>query len=142
EVGIPVVVALNMVDVAEGQGLRVDAGRLARRLGVRVVPIQANRRRGLDQLKDAIAEAASDAHLPAGPPFPEAFEVEARSLDEALGGGVAPFLVRRLLLDIGGYTEQRLGERYGDELRKQGVAARARLTAAGCPVASVEGPGR
>src|SRR5690242_20623014 len=100
EVGIPVVVALNMVDVAEGQGLRVDAGRLARRLGVRVVPVQANRKRGLDQLKDAIAEAAGDAHLPAGPPFPEAFEAEARALDEALGGGVAPFLVRRLLLDV------------------------------------------
>src|SRR3954447_23831973 len=123
EVGIPVVMALNMVDVAEGQGLRVDAERLARRLGVRVVPIQANRRRGLDPLKDAIAEAADDAHLPSGPPFPEAFEVEARSLDEALGGGVAPFLVRRLLLDIGGYTEQRLGERYGEELRKQVLAA-------------------
>src|SRR5256885_7836555 len=85
EVGISVVVALNMVDVAEGQGLRVDAERLARRLGVRVVPIQANRKRGLDQLKDAIAEAAGDAHLPPGPPFPEAFEVEARSLNDALG---------------------------------------------------------
>src|SRR5438067_10698270 len=42
EVGIPVVVALNMVDVAEGQELHVDAERLSRRLGVRVVPIQAN----------------------------------------------------------------------------------------------------
>src|SRR5215472_10902917 len=69
EVGIPIIVALNMVDVAEGQGLRVDAERLARRLGVRVVPIQANRRRGLDQLKDAITEAAGDGHLPCGPPF-------------------------------------------------------------------------
>src|SRR6516162_5975911 len=38
EVGVPVVVALNMIDVAEAQELRVDAERLAKQLGVRVVP--------------------------------------------------------------------------------------------------------
>src|SRR5262249_3535995 len=35
-------------------------------------------------------------------------------------------------------TEQRLGERYGDELRRQVLAARERLSAAGCPVPAVE----
>src|SRR5215468_1811798 len=34
ELGVPVVVALNMIDVAEGQGIRIDADKLARRLGV------------------------------------------------------------------------------------------------------------
>src|SRR5262249_27434948 len=34
ELGVPVVVALNMIDVAEGHGLRIDAPRLAERLGV------------------------------------------------------------------------------------------------------------
>src|SRR3954454_3236006 len=43
ELGVPVVVALNMMDVAEGQGLRLDVPRLSRQLGVPVVPIQANR---------------------------------------------------------------------------------------------------
>src|SRR4051812_48906507 len=38
ELGLPVVLALNMVDLAEGQGMRVDATRLARQLGVPVVP--------------------------------------------------------------------------------------------------------
>src|SRR5579862_3023768 len=42
ELGVPVVIALNMVDVAESQGVRVDADRLGRQLGVPVVPIQAN----------------------------------------------------------------------------------------------------
>src|SRR5947209_3217980 len=42
ELGVPVVVALNMIDVADGQGIRIDAGQLAQRLGVAVVPIQAN----------------------------------------------------------------------------------------------------
>src|SRR5919205_3427549 len=43
ELGVPVVLALNMIDVAEAQGLRIDADELSRRLGVPVVPIQANK---------------------------------------------------------------------------------------------------
>src|SRR5947207_5655575 len=43
ELGVPMVVALNMVDLAESQGLKVDAERLEKQLGVSVVPIQANR---------------------------------------------------------------------------------------------------
>src|ERR1700722_6044813 len=57
ELGVPVVVALNMIDVAQGQGVRIDAPRLARQLGVCVVPLQANRGKGLDRLKEAVAEA-------------------------------------------------------------------------------------
>src|ERR1700722_19499340 len=57
ELGVPVVVALNMIDVAQGQGLRIDMARLARPLGVWVVPLQAHRGKGLDRLKEAVAEA-------------------------------------------------------------------------------------
>src|SRR5262245_13909032 len=59
EIGVPVVMALNMIDVAEGQGIRVDAVRLSRQLGIAVVPIQANKRKGLDQLKQALVAAVS-----------------------------------------------------------------------------------
>src|SRR5947209_13620700 len=41
ELGLPVVVALNMIDVAQAQGVTIDADRLSRQLGVPVVPIQA-----------------------------------------------------------------------------------------------------
>ena len=58
ELGVPVVVALNMIDVAETQGLKIDADQLSQQLGVPVVPIQANKGRGLEQLKAAIAEGA------------------------------------------------------------------------------------
>src|SRR5947208_3074661 len=57
ELGVPVVVALNMTDVAAGQGIQIDAPRLARQLGVPVVPLQANKGRGISQLKQALAEA-------------------------------------------------------------------------------------
>src|SRR5437868_3077489 len=39
ELGVPVVVALNMIDVAKAQGLTLDAAALAERLGVPVVPL-------------------------------------------------------------------------------------------------------
>src|SRR5947199_9833713 len=42
ELGRPVVVALNMLDVAAAHGVRVDAALLGKRLGLPVVPIQAN----------------------------------------------------------------------------------------------------
>jgi ferrous iron transport protein B len=139
ELGIPVVVALNMVDIAEGQGLKVDAERLARRLGVPVVPIQANRKLGLELLKEAVAQMPHTGALDgrAAPVFPSAFEEEAQSLASHLGGSVAPFLVRRLLLDTGGSAEERLLEGRPD-LRDQVEEARARLEAAGCGVPAVE----
>ncbi|WP_267378126.1 MULTISPECIES: ferrous iron transporter B [unclassified Sphingomonas] len=49
--GLPIVVALNMVDLAERDGLTLDAALLARELGVPVVPTVAVRRRGIDELK-------------------------------------------------------------------------------------------
>lgn len=144
ELGVPVVVALNMIDVAQAHGVTIDAERLSRQLGVPVVPIQANKRRGFEELKQAIA-AAADAGTPAkGPTFPDAFESEVTSLGEAIGNGISRFLIRRVLLDIGGYTEELLihnGHRAGDSPDGLGDAlsnARARLASAGCSVPAVE----
>ena len=138
ELGVPVVVALNMVDVAESQGIRIDADRLSRQLGVPVVPIQANKGKGLDDLRAAIAAAALE-HIPAkGPSFPEAFEREVGALREAVGADTPNFLVRRLLLDVGGYTEKRLVNRLGPDGAETLKAARGRLAAAGCPTPGVE----
>jgi ferrous iron transport protein B len=64
ELGLPTIVALNMVDVAEKSGLRLDPITLAEELGVPVVPIQANRGKGLTELKQAMRH-----------PFPSAPEV-------------------------------------------------------------------
>lgn len=54
ETGLPVIIALNMVDVAEAGGIRLDPVLLSEELGVPVVPIQANRNKGLVELKQAI----------------------------------------------------------------------------------------
>ncbi|MEO7553732.1 MAG: ferrous iron transporter B [Alteraurantiacibacter sp.] len=55
--GRPTVVALNMIDMAERDGLVFDAQALAQSLGVPVIPTVAVRKRGLGELTEAIASA-------------------------------------------------------------------------------------
>ena len=52
--GQPVVVALNMMDLAERDGLILDPAKLEKALGVPVVPTVAVRRRGLEALSEAL----------------------------------------------------------------------------------------
>ena len=54
--GLPVVVALNMFDLAERDGLKLDPEALARELGVPVIPTVAVRKRGIDDLKETLAD--------------------------------------------------------------------------------------
>ncbi len=138
ELGVPVVVALNMMDVAAAQGLKIDTERLAKQLGVPVVPIQANRKTGLDLLKQVIL-AAIDRPAPIkGPTFPEAFEREVSTLRTTVGPDVPEYLVRRSLLDVGGHTERQLADIAGERLGPELKAARQRLAEASCPVPAVE----
>jgi ferrous iron transport protein B len=56
---IPVVVALNMIDVSEKAGIKINIDLFAKKLGVPVVPISARKNTGIDKLKSAIAFANS-----------------------------------------------------------------------------------
>jgi ferrous iron transport protein B len=133
ELGVPVVVALNMTDVAAAQRVTLDVQRLQRQLGVPVVPMQANKGRGLDQLKAAIAEAIDLPPPSRCPSFPAAFENEAGQLQDLLGPDGSPFAARRLLLDVGGYLEQRFSK-----VLPAVKEARQRLARASCPVPAIE----
>jgi ferrous iron transport protein B len=61
ELGIPAVVALNMADTAEVRGLQIDHDLLAERLGVSVISTVARRRRGIDDLIDAVLTVAAES---------------------------------------------------------------------------------
>ena len=138
ELGVPVVVALNMMDVADGQGLKIDVARLSQQLGVPVVPVQANKGRGLDDLKAAIARSLDQPMCASGPAFPQAFECEVSCLRRFADSQEPLFLMRRLLLDVGGYAERRLTEKYGHALAEELKAARDRLVKTGCTLAGIE----
>ena len=53
ELGKPVVMALNMMDIVEKRGMEIDLHRFPELLGIRVVPVSARKRRGLDALMHA-----------------------------------------------------------------------------------------
>lgn len=61
QTGLPAVVALNMIDLAQRRGLTIDARQLAEYLGCPVVPICARSGEGLDRLLRAMKHPAKSA---------------------------------------------------------------------------------
>ena len=57
ELGLPLVLALNMLDVAAENGVQIDAARLAEWLDATVVPVVAASGKGLPELRAALAAA-------------------------------------------------------------------------------------
>jgi len=62
ELGYATIVALNMTDVAEKHGQETDPDNLAQELGVKVIPINAARQKGLEELSESLfcAEAGAE----------------------------------------------------------------------------------
>src|SRR5688572_12577162 len=94
ELGRPMVIALNMMDIAQRRGLIVDPAALEKQLGVPVVPVVGHRRKGIDDLKKAI-ECAAVAPMPEWP-LPPAMKEELI----VVGGGLA-------ILDAPAYSPTR-----------------------------------
>ncbi len=55
ELGKPVILALNMMDIVEKRGMEIDLHRLPEMLGIPVIPVSARKRTGLDSLLHAAA---------------------------------------------------------------------------------------
>ena len=56
EAGLPVILVLNIMDEVERMGMQVDAEKLEGRLGIPVVPTVGTMKKGMNILKDRIAE--------------------------------------------------------------------------------------
>lgn len=61
DLNLPVILALNMTDMATKEGIIIDVDKLSAKLGVQVVPISARSNKGLKELKQAIANVTSIA---------------------------------------------------------------------------------
>ena len=102
--GLPMVVALNMVDLAERDGLKFDLAVLTDRLGLAVVPTVAVRKRGLVDLAAMLAPLL--ARTPTAPVAPladrmadlRALQREAAAIARAatIGEGGAAFATRAI----------------------------------------------
>jgi ferrous iron transport protein B len=86
EMGVPIVVALNMMDVAEKRGIDIDTAQLAERLGCPVVPVVAVSKQGITALS-AQALAVADGAARGG--FPLAHEACVDSAMAELAAGFA-----------------------------------------------------
>lgn len=144
--GRPTVVALNMVDVAADRGIEIDVEELSRRIGVPVIPLQANQGKGLAELKAALLTAADQPVPEIEVPYPAEFASQVSELKSTLNAELQDplpdFLVERLLLDSDTFLENRLLAQEPYELRQQIHTARDQLAESGIPVAAVEAMAR
>lgn len=144
ETGLPVVVALTMVDVARRQGLAIDIELLRQRLAVPVVPVHATRREGIAELEHAVLATMRGGGLRSrAVHLPSVFEEAVARLRDSLppdrdGGPLPRFLVERLLIDADGYIERSLAAELGPEVVRLAASARADLAAKLPPLSRVE----
>lgn len=76
ELGVPVIIALNMMDIVRKRGDRIDTEKLSRDLGCQVVEISALKGTGVRELVDAVVKTANaeDAQPPRAVHFPAPLE--------------------------------------------------------------------
>ncbi len=118
EMGISVVIDLNMMDVAEKRGLEIDAKELSRRIGVPVVSSIGNRGKGKEELRKAIFEAYKGRgafkpfRIDYGPLEPSLKVLEKQLLDNAHLSASYPLRWLAVKLMEGDSEAQRLTEKH------------------------------
>ena len=141
----PVVVALNMMDLAESSGIHIDADVLATELGVPVVPLVATKQVGIDKLRHQIVESVDAECSTRCPTFPECVCAELDGLRDSIDregagdeGPTSRAEAIQTLLAPGGYHEERVVKRCGRGLAEELHERRARIISAGESVVEVE----
>ena len=86
ELGIPVVIALNMMDLIEKNGDRIDVKALSDKLGCKIVEISALKGTGIDKAANEVIAAAKSGIAPVPPKFSEDVESVLSSLSSVLSG--------------------------------------------------------
>ena len=81
ELGVPLIIALNMVDLAETRGIVVDPKKLSAHLGAPVVPMVARSNRGIEDLLDTVIRVARDKPQWKLAPISYGMDID-RALDE------------------------------------------------------------
>lgn len=103
EMRVPILVALNMMDVLNERGIRIDQNTLAAQLGCPVLPLVASRGEGVTQLREAILAGAATPELSGiSIPYPEPVHAALASISSLLEGRLesganAPWLALKLL---------------------------------------------
>ena len=145
ECSLPVILVLNMYDLAVANGLEINVDLLSRELGCQVVPVIANKGEGVNELRETIEQCLEKA--------PSAFHCQ---LGELIEDGIHQLLdffddcsdhliasihrveALRLLIDEGGIVEQRLLEIFGESLDSRLNQIRQKISEEGTDLLLVE----
>lgn len=125
EMRVPLLVVLNMMDVAASKGVRVDAEALSRQLGCPVLPVVASEGTGIEELKSAIHKAvAGQPRASTMVTYAPALEHAIAALlprleDEARARGTAARWLAVRLLEGDDLAQAAAGAGVADEARRQ-----------------------
>ncbi len=136
DLGKPILLVLNMMDVAKSRGVKIDLSQLQKTLQLPCLAIQAHKQIGLEDLKKSIwqlSERLDKIELPPRIPFPAVFESVIEQIKPIFPEIKSDFLIRRLVIDVRGPLEKKycsdedlprleLLNNSRTELAKQGLA--------------------
>ena len=143
ELNLPVVLAVNMIDLADKKGLQHDYLRLANQLGVSVVPVVATTGQGFDELRTALDRSigAVPPDRPMLLPDVHAGAQELWSRLDSTGLHISEYEVERALIDTHGPAERRFEYTAGEKFVAELEELRGRLSA-GSSLAAMEAKAR
>jgi len=157
ENGLPVVVALTMVDVAASKGIRADASRLAEAIGCPVIPVNGRSGEGLEDLKAELSRTLSGARR--GSPMPDVpYPGQMRQAAEQLAQTLSAVALSRgegsdarnltltealrIMAEPGGAAELEVANRLGDTVLPLIASARDEAALGGKSPGMAEGSAR
>lgn len=82
ETRTPLIIALNMMDTAEDNGMRIDVELLSKQLGCPIIPIIASKKQGLDKLKAVINSTSHFNASTVQPQYPQALQAAINTLKQ------------------------------------------------------------
>ena len=146
EADLPVVIALNMTDVATARGIRIDAIRLSSHLGVPVIPMVAQRRQGIDELRVALADVlCGPPQQPSTATLPDDLQRQViRLLEWAKTDGGRPLArleALRALVDDDGVIQDRLVNHHGQQITSK-LADLRNAVGVSAPLSAIESEAR
>ncbi len=129
----PTVIALNMTDIAQRQGIEVDVKQLAQILGVHVVPIQAKRGTGIENLKNEILNSANRCPTQQHDPFIDEIKQRIKRLEDACptANRLQRFALTRMLFDTDGYMIKKMRDQVDESLLEAIVAEQKQMKSEG-----------
>jgi len=142
ELDKPMIMALNMIDLAGERAIEIDTSALSEALGIPVIPTNAHKSEGLDAVRAGLADLAEGRIQPPHPqlltPFRHIAGEIANDLTAGEGAHFPPMLVFRALFDESRLALEHLGERFGIEIQNEIESERDKLNEEHGPLIAVE----